>query len=50
MYPKQIQEHDIRSRDPDEDIQNRDLALLNQAAERLNAEAEDALSYQVPVW
>jgi hypothetical protein len=33
---------------PDEDAA--DLAIINANAAELNAEAEDALSYQVPLW
>lgn len=33
---------------PDEDAA--DLAIINDNAAELNAEAEDALSYQAPLW
>jgi len=39
---------DKGSAPPDEDAA--DLAIINANAAELNAEAEDALSYQVPLW
>jgi metal-responsive CopG/Arc/MetJ family transcriptional regulator len=31
------------------ELEQRDLSIINRRAEALNAEAEDALSYQVPL-
>ena len=31
-------------------IHTRDLEIMNRAADRLNAEAEDALQYQADIW
>jgi len=40
---------DALSPEAKEEIHRHDLELRNQAAERLNAEVEDLLTYQAPI-
>jgi len=40
---------DALSPEAKEEIYRHDLELLNQAAEQLNAEVEDVLTYQAPI-